>query len=76
MEQVLAWFRAVLAEEQPLITKALSKADPIVYKGILNDLRNSKPNEWIQQIDNTALQGLRAKILLWLNSYVQLTLRS
>lgn len=61
MEQFLAWSRASLAEDQDLISKALSKADPVIYKGILNDLRNNKPEEWKEQIDNTALLGLRAK---------------
>lgn len=51
MEQFLAWSRATLAEDQPLITKATAKADPIVYKGILNELRNNKSEEWSQQID-------------------------
>lgn len=61
MEQYLAWNRAALAEDQALISKALSKADPIVYKGILNDLRNNKPEEWKQQVDSIALLGLKAK---------------
>lgn len=61
MEQFLAWSRATLAGEQDLISKTLAAADPIVYKGILNELRNSKPDEWNEQLDNTALLGLRAK---------------
>lgn len=61
MEQFLAWNRASLAEDQELISKALSKADPIVYKGILNDLRDNKPEEWKRQVENFALLGLMAK---------------
>lgn len=61
MEQFLAWSRASLAGDRALISRALSKADPIVYKGILNDLRDNKPEEWKKQVDSTALLGLRAK---------------
>lgn len=61
MEQFLAWSRASLSEDQGLISKALSKADPIVYKGILNDLHNCKPEEWRENLGKTALSGLTAK---------------
>lgn len=61
MEQFLAWSRAILAEDPSLISKALSKADPVVYKGILNELRNNKPEEWKEQLENNTLLGLRAK---------------
>lgn len=58
MEQFLAWRRATVADDQLLIAKALSKADPLVYKGILND---NKPEEWKDQLEVTALAGIRAK---------------
>lgn len=61
MEQFLAWSRATLAGDQSLISRALSKADPVVYKGILNDLHNTMPEEWKGQLDDTVLRGLRAK---------------
>lgn len=61
MEQFLAWSRATLAEDQALISKTLTEADPVVYKRILNDLHNSKPDEWKEQLNDTALVGLRAK---------------
>lgn len=61
MEQFLAWSRATLAGDGSLVTKALAEADPVVYKGILTDLRNNKPEEWSKQLDSIALKGLRAK---------------
>lgn len=61
MEQFLAWSRASLVGDQALVSKALSKADPIVYKGILNGLHNSMPEEWKDQLDSVVLRGLRAK---------------
>lgn len=61
MEQFLAWRRASLSGDQSLISRALSEADPVVYKGILTELRNNKSDEWSQQLHNIALTGLRAK---------------
>lgn len=61
VEQFLAWSRATMAEEQDLVSRALTKSDPVVYKGILNELHNSKPEEWKEQVENIAMQGLRAK---------------
>lgn len=61
MEQFLAWSRASLADDQNLISRALSTADPVVHKGILNELHNNKPDEWKEQVEVTATQGLRAK---------------
>lgn len=61
MEQFLAWRRASLAGNDSLISRALSIADPVVYKGILNEIRNDKSNDWSRQLDNIALVGLRAK---------------
>lgn len=61
MEQYLAWRRANLADRQDLIDKALQKADPLVYKKILNDLHSTKSDEWNKDLPDTALVGLRAK---------------
>lgn len=61
MEQFLAWRRATLAGDQSLISKALSKADPVVYKGVLTKQRNSNSDEWSQQLEKIATDGLRAK---------------
>lgn len=61
MEQFLAWSKATMAGNQPLISKASAKADPIVYKGILNELRDSVPEDWKAKLDSTVLRGLRAK---------------
>lgn len=61
MEQYLAWRRAKLADRQDLIDKALLKADPLVYKSILNDLHSVKADEWNEDLLDTALVGLRAK---------------
>lgn len=61
MEQYLAWRRAKLADRQDYIDQALQKADPLVYKAILNDLRPINPEEWNNDLPDTALVGLRAK---------------
>lgn len=70
MEQYLAWSRATHAGRANLANKALKPADPVVYKGILNELKANKSNDasktqianqWYEQLDDTVGQGLRAK---------------
>lgn len=70
MEQYIAWSRASLAGRANLVAKALKPADPIFYKGILNELKANKTNDalktqlaeqWYGQLDETVIQGLRAK---------------
>lgn len=61
MEQYLAWRRAKLADRQDLVDKSLQKADPLVYKSILNSLHSANIEEWHKDLPDTALVGLRAK---------------
>lgn len=70
MEQFIAWSRATHAGRTNLVAKALKSADPIFYKGILNDLKANKNNDpqkekiakqWYSQLDETVGRGLRAK---------------
>lgn len=61
MEQYLAWHRAKLTDLQDYIDKALQKADPLVYKTILNELHSTNAEEWNSDLADTALVGLRAK---------------
>lgn len=61
MEQYLAWRRATLSGKTTLISRALKPADPIVYKGILNDLRKDNLEKWDKQLEEVVMAGLRAK---------------
>lgn len=70
MEQYIAWSRATHAGRANLVAKALKPADPIIYKGILNELKANKSNDitkaqiaqqWYEQLDGVVNQGLRAK---------------
>lgn len=61
MEHYLAWRRATLSGKTNYITRASKPADPIIYKGILNDLRKDHLKEWDQQLGEVVLTGLRAK---------------
>lgn len=70
MEQYIAWSRATHAERIKLVSKALKPADPIVYKGILNELKANKSNDtsktqiasqWYEQLSEVVARGLKAK---------------
>lgn len=70
MEQFIAWSRATHAGKTKLAAKALKPADPIFYKGILNELKANKTNDsakqqladqWYSQLDEVLGRGLMAK---------------
>lgn len=70
MEQYIAWSRASHAGNDKLTAKALKQADPVFYKGILNELKLNNTNDanktkiadqWYDQLDDTVGRGLRAK---------------
>lgn len=70
MEQYIAWSRATHAGKANLAAKALKPADPVIYKGILNELKANKTNDaskaliadqWYGQLDEVVGRGLRAK---------------
>lgn len=70
MEQYIAWKRATHTGNDKMASKALKQADPIFYKGILNDLKANTSNDankartadqWYNQLDEVVGQGLRAK---------------
>lgn len=70
MEQYIAWSRATHAGNHKLTSRALKQADPVFYKGILNELKANKTNDpcraataeqWYEQLDVVVGRGLRAK---------------
>lgn len=61
MEQFLAWRRAKLSGKKALINRALSSNNPVVCKGILNELRNDNTAKWDEILDEVVLSGLKAK---------------
>lgn len=70
MEQYIAWRRASHAGNDRLTAKALKQADPVFYKGILNELKRNNANDankakvaeqWYGKLDEVVGQGLRAK---------------
>lgn len=70
MEQYIAYKRAIHAGKDNLAARALKPTDPVVYKGILNELKANKTNDasksqlddqWYAQLDEVVRQGLRAK---------------
>lgn len=61
VEQFLAWKRAKIADNKPLITKALSSTNPTTCKTILNELHNSNLEAWEEQIEGIISSALYAK---------------
>lgn len=70
MEQYIAWRRATYEGNNKLASRALKRADPIVYKGILNELKSNAAKDsdksevserWYGQLDDMVGLGLRAK---------------
>lgn len=61
MEQFLAWRKAKLAKRKSLINRALSSVNPVICKGILNELRGVNADEWEDMLDEVVTSGLRAK---------------
>lgn len=61
MEQYLAWRRATHSGDADFIRAALTPSDPIVFKGILTNLRKNNPEGWDQLLDQVVTTGLRAK---------------
>lgn len=61
MEQYLAFRKAKLSGQQPMIQRALHAHDPVKAKAVLNTLSNDHPQEWNNEVGNILLEGLRAK---------------
>lgn len=61
MEQFLAWKRATISGKKGLINRALSSTNPVVCKGILNELRNDNVPKWEEALDSVVIGGLTAK---------------
>lgn len=61
MEQYLAWRRASHSGDADFIRAALTPSDPIVFKGILTNLRQNNPEGWDQKLEEVVTTGLRAK---------------
>lgn len=61
MEQFLALRRAELSGKEDMIYRAKRAQDPVIAKHILNALKEDKPQEWARSLEETALEGLRAK---------------
>lgn len=61
MEHFLAVRRAEFSGNEEMISKAKNVSDPVQAKRILNELKGNYQQESEQQIEETALEGLRAK---------------
>lgn len=61
MEQFLAVRRAELSGNKDLIDKAYKAEDPVIAKHVLNALKGNHQQDWEQQVEEIALEGLRAK---------------
>lgn len=61
IEQYLAWRRAKVAGKKALINRALSTTNPVICKGILNELRDDNLPKWEEVLDEVITSGLRAK---------------
>lgn len=61
MEHYLAFQKASLTDNQPLIQRAELASDPLEAKAILNSLREDHVDEWTQRVEAVTLDGLRAK---------------
>lgn len=61
MEHYLATKKAELSGREDLIQKAREVQDPIQAKYILNVLHEDHQQEWDQNIEEVAMEGLRAK---------------
>lgn len=61
MEHFLATRRAELSGKEAFIKRAQDIKDPVQAKHILNALHGDHQQEWDQKLEETALEGLRAK---------------
>lgn len=61
MEQYLAYKRAKLSGQKPLIDRALLAQDPIEAKAILNILKNDHLEDWRKDLSALTTEGLQAK---------------
>lgn len=75
MEHYLAFQRAVLSENKPLIKKARKAHDPLRAKHILNTLKEDYQEEWNCMLEELTLEGLRGKFSqnLMLKEYLKST---
>lgn len=61
MEQFLAWRRARLSGRKALINRALASTNPVVCKGILNELKDNNLSKWQEVLEEVVVSGLKAK---------------
>lgn len=61
MEQFLAWKRARISGKKGLINRALSSTNPVVCKGILNELKDDNVPKWEEVLEEVVNSGLTAK---------------
>lgn len=63
MEQYLAVKRAIFSDNSEMIRKANTARDPRQAKYVLNVLKEDRPDEWYEGIEEVLLEGLRAKFM-------------
>lgn len=61
MEQFLAWRRARISGKKALINRALATTNPVICKGILNELRDDSADKWNEILEEIVISGLTAK---------------
>lgn len=61
VEQFLAYKRAITADRQPVISRAINAKNPAEAKFILNSLKDDHPLEWENNRGTWAAEALRAK---------------
>lgn len=63
VEQYLAVKRAIFSDNPEMIRKAKTARDPKQAKYVLNSLKEDRPDQWYEGIEEVLLEGLRAKFL-------------
>lgn len=61
MEQFLAWKRARVSGKKAPINRALASTNPVICKGILNELRDDNTDKWDEILHEVVMNGLTAK---------------
>lgn len=61
MEQFLAYRKAEISGNEELVERASRAYNPVEAKYILHQLKGDHENVWDEQVENIALEGLRAK---------------
>lgn len=61
MEQFLAYRKAEISGNDALLERASTATNPVEAKYILHQLKGDHENVWDEQVENIALEGVRAK---------------